>query len=290
MRVTRAGVNFADTHQRHNQYVAKQELPLIPGSEVAGVREDTGERVLALCGTGGYAEYATRARRAVLPDPRRGRGRHRARAARPGPDRVAPVPHGRRGCSRGETRRRALGGGRRRLARRPARQGDGRGPRDRHRGDARTSARWRWSSAPTPRSTARPRAWPTGCARPTTASRSTSSSRWPAARSSTQSLEALAPFGRLVVYGIASREQNEVPHGPAACAAATRVAGFWLWHCLDRPAMVDEALADLFARAERGELRAVVGDTYALSDARAGADRPRRAPHHAASCCWIRPT
>ena len=40
-------------------------------------------------------------------------------------------------------------------------------------------------------------------------------------------------------------------------------------HCLGRPAMVDEALADLFARAARGELRAVVGATYPLSEARA---------------------
>ena len=46
------------------------------------------------------------------------------------------------------------------------------------------------------------------------------------------------------------------------------VVGFWLMHCLGRPAMVDEALADLFARAARGELRAVVGATYPLSDAR----------------------
>src|SRR3954449_4150540 len=59
VRVSRAGVNFADTHQRHDQYVAKQSLPMIPGGEVAGVREDTGERVVALCGHGGYAEYAT---------------------------------------------------------------------------------------------------------------------------------------------------------------------------------------------------------------------------------------
>jgi len=56
--VTRAGLNFADTHQRTNSYVAKAELPLVPGSEVAGVRTDTGERVVALCGTGGYAQYA----------------------------------------------------------------------------------------------------------------------------------------------------------------------------------------------------------------------------------------
>jgi NADPH2:quinone reductase len=45
------------------------------------------------------------------------------------------------------------------------------------------------------------------------------------------------------------------------------VAGFWLMHCLGRPDMVDEALADLFARAARGELRVVVGATYPLEDA-----------------------
>ena len=45
------------------------------------------------------------------------------------------------------------------------------------------------------------------------------------------------------------------------------VVGFWLMHCLGRPEMVDEPLADLFGRAARGELRVVVGKTYALSDA-----------------------
>src|SRR5437763_1225518 len=57
--VTRAGLNFADTHQRTNSYLNKAELPLVPGSEVAGIRADTGERVVALCGTGGYAQFAT---------------------------------------------------------------------------------------------------------------------------------------------------------------------------------------------------------------------------------------
>src|SRR4051794_41628790 len=69
VRVTRAGINFADTHQRHDQYVAKQELPMIPGGEVAGVREDTGERVVALCGHGGYAEYATAPAALCFPIP-----------------------------------------------------------------------------------------------------------------------------------------------------------------------------------------------------------------------------
>ena len=37
IRVSRAGLNFADTHRRTNTYLAKDELPLVPGSEVAGV-------------------------------------------------------------------------------------------------------------------------------------------------------------------------------------------------------------------------------------------------------------
>src|SRR5213080_1655901 len=58
IRVTRAGVNFADTHTRTNSYVQRATLPLVPGGEVAGVRDDTGERVVALVGSGGYAQYA----------------------------------------------------------------------------------------------------------------------------------------------------------------------------------------------------------------------------------------
>ena len=45
------------------------------------------------------------------------------------------------------------------------------------------------------------------------------------------------------------------------------VIGFWLVHCLGRPEMVAGALADLLARAARGELRAIVGATYPLADA-----------------------
>ncbi len=69
VKVSRAGVNFADTHQRTNSYLAKATLPLVPGSEVAGVREDTGQRVLALCGDGGYAEYATAPATLTFPIP-----------------------------------------------------------------------------------------------------------------------------------------------------------------------------------------------------------------------------
>src|ERR1700694_5590018 len=69
IKVTRAGMNFADTHTRTNSYVQKATLPLVPGGEVAGVREDTGERVVALVGSGGYAEFATAPAELVFPTP-----------------------------------------------------------------------------------------------------------------------------------------------------------------------------------------------------------------------------
>ena len=45
------------------------------------------------------------------------------------------------------------------------------------------------------------------------------------------------------------------------------VVGFYLFHCLRRPEMFTDALSELFARAGRGELEAVVGQTYPLEQA-----------------------
>ena len=65
------------------------------------------------------------------------------------------------------------------------------------------------------------------------------------------SLDALAPFGRLVTYGIASRERNTVTTG-SLMRKSRAVVGFWLAHCLRRPAeMIDAPLQDLFERAAR---------------------------------------
>src|SRR4029077_18590025 len=69
IKVTRAGLNFGGTHKPTNSYVRKATLPLVPGGEVAGIREDTGERVVALVGSGGYAEYAPAPAQLVFPLP-----------------------------------------------------------------------------------------------------------------------------------------------------------------------------------------------------------------------------
>jgi NADPH:quinone reductase len=82
------------------------------------------------------------------------------------------------------------------------------------------------------------------------------------------SLAALAPFGRLVTYGIASREPNTVSSG-ALMRKSRAVVGFWLMHCLQRPAeMVEAPLQELFERTAAGALRVVEGDVYGLSEAR----------------------
>ncbi len=45
--VARAGMNFADTHQIRNDYLAEQSLPMIPGGEISGTTPD-GRRVAAI--------------------------------------------------------------------------------------------------------------------------------------------------------------------------------------------------------------------------------------------------
>jgi NADPH2:quinone reductase len=82
-----------------------------------------------------------------------------------------------------------------------------------------------------------------------------------------QSAEALAPFGRIVAYGIASREQNTLETG-RLMRKSRAVVGFWLMHCLGRREMMEEPLADLFDRTARGELRPRMGETYPMSEVR----------------------
>jgi NADPH2:quinone reductase len=82
-----------------------------------------------------------------------------------------------------------------------------------------------------------------------------------------ESLKALAPFGRLVTYGIASKEQNELRTG-ALMRRSHAVVGFWLMHCLRVPEMVGPPLRELGRLVASGDLRVVEGETYGLSEVR----------------------
>jgi NADPH2:quinone reductase len=264
IRVARAGLNFADTHQRTNSYLAKATLPLVPGAEVAGVREDTGERVVALCGTGGYAEYATAPESMTFPIP-------------DGLDDATALAillqgltawHLYRTCARiqpGESVVvHAAAGGVGSLAVQLGHpMGAGRVIATASTEDKRALAVELGADAavdPSPDGL-KERLEEANLGRKVDAV-----FEMAGGGVFEQSLAALAPFGRMVAYGIASGEPNQVDTG-SLMRRSRSVVGFWLMHCLGKPHMVDEALADLFERAARGELRAVVGDTYPLGEA-----------------------
>jgi NADPH2:quinone reductase len=83
-----------------------------------------------------------------------------------------------------------------------------------------------------------------------------------------QSLDALAPFGRLVHFGQAGREGVPAVDPGRLMATSRGVLGFWLVHLLRRPELLTEAMQDLLAAVVAGELEPVVGGTYPLGEAR----------------------
>jgi NADPH2:quinone reductase len=271
IRVSRAGINFADTHARENSYLARYELPLIPGGEVAGVVQRdgaglrAGQRVVALVGTGGYAEYVAADVATVVPLPE-GVGdvtalalllqgltawhlyRTSARVA-PGESVVVHAAAGGVGSLAVQLGH-PLGAGR---------------------VIATASSEEKRSLA---LSLGADAAVDVGLEELGEALIEANSGKrvdavfeMAGGHVFDESMRALAPFGRLVTYGIASREQNQVQTG-ALMRRSHAVVGFWLMHCLRDPAMVAGPLEDLFARAAIGELRVVEGGEYGLSEVR----------------------
>ena len=262
--VSRAGINFADTHQRENSYLAPYEVPLVLGGEVAGITPD-GTRVVALVPSGGYAEHALAHESTVFPIPEGvddgtalaliiqgltawhlfktsaklaegesvvvvsgagGVGSLAVQLAKPfGAGRVIAT------ASTEEKRALTLSLG--------ADAAVDPGVDDLK--GAITSAN-DGNKVDVVLEMAGGRVFD-GCA------------------------AALAPFGRIVAYGIAGREQNTVETG-RLMRRSRGVIGFWLMHCLGRRDMMEEPLADLFARAARGELRPQLGHTYPMSEVR----------------------
>ena len=67
-------------------------------------------------------------------------------------------------------------------------------------------------------------------------------------------LGVLAPLGRMVVFGIASREQREVSTA-ALLRGSKSVIGFWLAHLLARRDLVAPMIGELMARSPGASLR-----------------------------------
>ncbi len=265
IRVSRAGVNFADTHQRENAYVKRFGLPLVPGNEVVGTTGD-GTRVVAMTGgAGGYAEYAVAPADSVFPVPE-GVADETALALL---IQGLTAWHLHRTCARlapGESVVvHSAAGGVGSLATQLAKpMGAGRVIATAGSEERRAKAIELGADAAVDPDTEDLTAAliEANEGRALDVVLETSGGRVFDA-----SFDALAPFGRLVVYGISSREQNEVRTG-RLLRGSRSVIGFWLMHCLERPELLREPLADLFERAARGELHALSGGTYPLSDVR----------------------
>src|SRR5919112_1112715 len=262
--VSRAGMNFADTHQRENSYLARYETPLILGGEVAGTTPD-GQRVIALVGSGGYAEYAVAHESSVFPIPD-GLDDGPALAlliqgltawhlyktsAKLGPGESVVVVSGAGGVGS--------------LALQLAKPfGAGRVIATASSEEKRELCLSLGADAAVDPAEEDLKA---AFLSANDGNQVDVVFEMAGGRTFDAAFEALAPFGRIVAYGIAGREQNTVATG-RMMRKSRAVVGFWLMHCLGRRDMMEEPLSDLSAGAPGGGLRPQRGEPSALSAAR----------------------
>jgi NADPH:quinone reductase len=263
--VSHAGVNYADTHQAEDSYLAPQELPLIPGAEAVGTLPD-GRRVVALLQGGGYAEQA------LAPTPL-----------------TFEVPDG---VEDGQALALVLQGTTAwHLLRTSAQLRDGESVVvHAAAGGVGTLAvqlakRWGAGTVIAVASSAEKRqlALDLGADVAIDAAEPDLKAALEEAnggrkvdvvlemvggRTTDQSLAALAPFGRLVVFGMASREAPAPIDAGGLMSRSRGVIGFWLAHAMADPqrhlAVPMRELLDLTAS---GDLRPVVGGSFGLSEA-----------------------
>ncbi len=263
--VDTAGVNYADTHQTEDTYLSRQTLPMVPGAEVVGRTVD-GRRVLAVAASGGYAEKALAhpATTFDLPDEvsdvaalallvQGTTAWHLLRTSTHMAPGESVVVH-------------AAAGGVGSLAVQLAKAwGAGRVIAMASTTDKRETALELGADVavdPQPDGL-RERLQEANGGRPVdVVLEMTGGPVFDA------SLAALAPFGRLAVFGMAGRVPP-TPVAPAALMGKSRtVAGFWLAHCFSRPQMLRDPLTELLAMVADGSLRTVSAGYYALADAR----------------------
>jgi NADPH2:quinone reductase len=269
LQVDAAGVNYADTHAVENSYLSAQELPFIPGAEVIGRTAD-GRRLCGFTasGSGGYAERALIAPAASfeVPDGVSDAAAlgllvqgltawHLLRTSARMVPGESVVVH-------------AAAGGVGSLAIQLAKLwGAGRVI-------AVASSEEKRQLALDLGADAAIDADPAGL---TAAMREANGGKrvdivleMVGGETTDASLRALAAFGRLVVYGMASRTPA-TPIAPSSLMTGSHsVIGFWLIDCMkvDPIGMVAQPLADLVRLVASGELRPLPGSAYPLEDAR----------------------
>jgi NADPH2:quinone reductase len=269
--VATAGVNYADTHQTEDSYLAPQQLPLVPGAEFVGTAAGGGPRVVGLLDGGGYAEKVAAHPRLTWPVPDAVSDEQALAVVLQG----ATAWHLLRTSAHlaeGESVVVIAGaGGVGSLAVQLARRwGAGRVIATASSAEKRQLAEELGAHATVDPALADddPRTF-------TAALREANGGKpvdvvleMTGGGVFDGSLSALAPFGRLVTYGMAARQETR-PVAPGALLQRSRaVIGFWLAHCMSRPEMMDAAVTELLGLVADGALRPVGGGRYPLTAVR----------------------
>jgi NADPH2:quinone reductase len=260
--VARSGINFADTHATRNDYLAEQSLPMIPGAEVSG-RTPDGRRVAALLGGGGYAQKVLVPESLLIPLPDQVSDDQAAAMLLQGLTAMALVKR----CARieaGETIViEAAAGGTGTLAVQIAKRAgakvialasseEKRGLCERLGADATVDSR--------SESLGEAIREANGGERVDAVLHMSGGDAFDA------EMDILAPLGRMVVFGIASREQRDVSTA-ALLRGSKSVIGFWLVHLLARQDLAVPMIGELVGAVASGELEVTVGGVYPLAEA-----------------------
>jgi NADPH2:quinone reductase len=260
--VARSGINFADTHATRNDYLAEQSLPLTPGGEISG-RTPDGRRVAALLGGGGYAEKVAVPEAHLIPLPDQVDDEQAAALLLQGLTAMALVKR----CARieaGETILvEAAAGGTGTLAVQIAKQAGAKVIGLASSAEKRALVERLGADA-----TVDSRAEDLGAAirEANDGKRVDAVLHMSGGDAFDAEMGVLAPLGRMVVFGIASREQRDVSTA-ALLRGSKSVIGFWLVHLMARPDLAVPMIGELLGAVASGELEVTVGGVYPLSEA-----------------------
>jgi NADPH2:quinone reductase len=260
--IKRIGINFADTHASRNDYLAEQTLPLIPGAEISGQTND-GRRVAVLLGSGGYAEKVAVPQAQMIELPSGVDYDQAAGGLLQGLTAMALVHR----CARvepGETVViEAAAGGTGTLAVQLAKRAGAKVI-----GLASSEEKRELVQGLGADATVDSRAENLGEAirEANGGKRVDAVLHMSGGEAFDQEMDVLAPLGRMVVFGIASREQRQISTA-SLLRGSKSVVGFWLAHLLTRQDLLGPMIQDLFAAIAAGELTVTIGEVYPLSEA-----------------------
>jgi NADPH2:quinone reductase len=260
--IKRIGVNFADTHASRNDYLAEQTLPLIPGAEISGQTND-GRRVAVLLGSGGYAEKVAVPQAQMIELPPQVDYGQAAGGLLQGLTALALVHR----CARiepGETIVvEAAAGGTGTLAVQLAKRAGARVI-----GLASSEEKRELVQGLGAEATVDSRSENLGEAirEANDGKRVDAVLHMSGGEAFDEEMDILAPLGRMVVFGIASREQRQISTA-SLLRGSKSVIGFWLAHLLARPDLLGPMIQDLFAAIAAKELTVTIGEVYPLSEA-----------------------